>query len=143
MQAVLSARARLHATFNVAEVKSVGGYFPNLRRSLLDFAQDPETDIPDWLHSGDPLRTESTIGTNSSFLEIDGANTAVEASRSCGVAYGARWDPTIPPQQQVERLLSWPSWEAIRLRWPRAVATRPSGIAKIKKRWVGQNPTRH
>ena len=96
MQAVLSARARLHATFNVAEVKSVGGYFPNLRRSLLDFAQDPETDIPDWLHSGDPLRIESTIGTNSSFLEIDGANTAVEASRSCGVALRSTVGPYHP-----------------------------------------------
>ena len=47
---------------------------------MLDFAQDPETDVPDWLHSGVPL--------------VYGSSTAVEASRLCGVAYGARWDPS-------------------------------------------------
>ena len=92
MQAVLSARARLHAIFNLTEVKSVGGYFPNLWRIMLDFAQDPETDVLDWLHSGVPFGIESTVGTNRVFLEIYGASTAVEAFRLCGVAHVARWD---------------------------------------------------
>ena len=57
VQAVLSARARLHAVFNAAEVKSVGGYIPNLWHCLLDFAQDPDTDILEGLHSGVPLQS--------------------------------------------------------------------------------------
>ena len=108
LQAVLFARARLllHIQW----------------RSMTDIAQDPETDVPDWLHSGVPL--------------VYGCSTAVGASRLCRVACGARWDPSShrdceSPEEASERvkpdnerLLSkshvrtWPSWEAIRLRWP-------------------------
>ena len=80
MQAVLSARARLHAMFNVAEVKAVGGHFPNLWRSMFDFALDPETDVIDWLHSGVSLGIESTTGTNSLFPEIYGDSTVKAVS---------------------------------------------------------------
>ena len=92
------------------------------------------------------------LGTNSLFPENYGASTAAaEASRWCGVAREARWDPSshrnhesleeasehVKPE--IERLLSksnvrrWPSWEAIRLRWPRAMATKLACIAKTKR----------
>ena len=69
VQAVLCARVRLHAIFDVAEVKSVGRYFPNLWRSVLDVAQDPETGVPDWLHYGFPLGIESLLGRTICFLK--------------------------------------------------------------------------
>ena len=71
-----------------------GGYIPNLWHCLLDFAQDPETDVIEWLHSGVPLGIESAIGTNSLFPEVHGASAAVEACRLCGVACGVRWRPS-------------------------------------------------
>ena len=50
---------------------------------------------------------------------------------------------------ETQRLLSksyvrgWPSWEAIRLRWPRAgMATKLACIAKTKRDGLGQNPRR-
>ena len=136
VQAFLFARARLHAILNVADVKSVGRYFPNLWRSTLDLAQDT-----------------GSILVFPSALEIYGASAAVEASRLFGVAYGARWDSSsrrnyesleetsehVKPE--IERQLSkshvrwWPSWEAIRQRWWRQnwlASSRPKGMARSK-----------
>ena len=71
--------------------------------------------------------------------------------RKSTVAQGARWDPSTHRNNkslaeasehvkpEIERLLSksyvrrWPSWEAIRLRWPRAMATKLACIAKTKR----------
>ena len=76
MQAVLPARAQLRAILNVAEVQSVGGYFSSLCRSMLDFAQDPETDVLDWLHSGVPSELSRHLGRTLCFHSRDRRNTS-------------------------------------------------------------------
>ena len=126
VQAVLSARARLHAILDIADIKSVGGYFPNLWRSMLDFAQDPETDVPDWLHFGVPSKKSRLLGRTVSVRKSTvPASTAVEASRLCGEHVGT--------QHPSPKLRVYSSWEAIGLRWPRAVATKLVCIVKTKR----------
>ena len=100
VQSVLSARARLHAIFNVAEVKSVVGCFPRFWRSMLDFAQDLETDVPDWLHSGVPLEMSPLLGRTVCF-----GNLRCQYGRdSIQIVWSGLWStlgPIIPPQTQV------------------------------------------
>ena len=60
---------------------------------MLDFAEDPETDVPGSLHSGVPLGIDSTIGTKCLFL---GSTVPVRPWKhpDCVEWSVARWDPT-------------------------------------------------
>ena len=111
-----------------------------LWRSMLDFAHDPETSVPDWLHSGVLFGVEST---NWDELSVSGGqrpwkhpdcvgwpmeHVGTQNHRNC-----KSLEEGVGTCQARNYVRKRPSWEAIRLRWPRAVATKLACIVETRR----------
>ena len=70
----------------------MSGYFSNLWEVLLKEAEDPETDLVEWMRTGAPVGWQGQLVPNGVFPTVDGDTASVEKSRLIGemnAAFGA------------------------------------------------------
>eukprot|EP00971_Amphidinium_carterae_P332451 6466622-Amphidinium_carterae.1 len=143
-QAALSVKEKMRSAWSLNPVTGPTGYEVDLVVALLERASDPELDLPVWLAGGTPLGIEVPIVARGVIPEASDTPAKHQSAefllmrQAQGMEFCGNYsscslfgqETAIELQRLVDQgaVEVFASWESVRARWPKAVATRVATI---------------